>query len=67
MILAKPMFAFLDEATSAVTEAFEEWLFVHCKKSGISLITISHKSSLKHYHDILLHVRRDGLCTVTNV
>lgn len=50
----KPMFAILDECTSAVSLEDEKIAYTHSKEQGISLITISHRASLLRYHDFLL-------------
>lgn len=50
----KPEFAILDESTSAVSMDFEEVLYQECRKMGITMFTISQRSSLYAYHDYLL-------------
>jgi len=55
----RPMFAILDECTSAVSLDVEAILYNYCKELKISLFTVSHRQSLWKYHDHLL--RFDGL------
>jgi ABC-type uncharacterized transport system fused permease/ATPase subunit len=50
----KPLFAILDECTSAVSIADEEIMYSECKKRNITLITISHRPTLTKFHDIQL-------------
>lgn len=50
----KPMFAILDECTSAVSLRDEEDLYNYAKELGITLITISHRPSLLEFHDFTL-------------
>lgn len=54
LIYHKPTFAILDECTSALDIDLEGFLYTHCKKIGINLITVSHRPSLWAYHDHLL-------------
>lgn len=54
----KPMFAILDECTSAVSLDIEAIMYNHSKELGITLITVSHRPTLWKYHDYLL--RMDG-------
>ncbi|PFH34364.1 ABC transporter, ATP-binding domain-containing protein [Besnoitia besnoiti] len=59
----RPVFAILDEATSAVSVDMEGALYRLCRKWRITLITISHNLSLLKYHDFLLRIfaaRTDG-------
>jgi ATP-binding cassette subfamily D (ALD) long-chain fatty acid import protein len=49
-----PKFAILDECTSSVTVDIESIMYTHAKELGISLLTVSHRSSLWKYHDHIL-------------
>jgi len=50
LLLRAPAFAVLDEATSAVPEAFEAWFFEACVDAGTTLVTVSHRAALARYH-----------------
>jgi ATP-binding cassette subfamily D (ALD) protein 3 len=50
----KPEFAILDECTSAVSMDFEHVLYRECKNLGITMFTISQRSSLFVFHDYIL-------------
>jgi ABC-type uncharacterized transport system fused permease/ATPase subunit len=49
-----PKFALLDESTSEVSSDIEDRIYERCIQLGITLVTISHRESLKkHHHKIL--------------
>jgi len=54
LIYHKPIYAILDECTSAVSIDVEGSLYTYMKNSGITLITVSHRETLWKYHDYLL-------------
>lgn len=58
----EPRYAFLDEATSAVSSDVEGLLYERCKEKGITLITISTRASLKrhHTHNLTLGLGAEG-------
>jgi len=56
----KPMFAILDECTSAVSLDIEAIMYNHSKELGITLITVSHRPTLWKYHDYLLRMDGEG-------
>jgi putative ATP-binding cassette transporter len=60
MFLRKPDFTFLDEATSALDENNQEELYLQLRKSGISYISVGHRTSLMKYHDRILELDRSG-------
>jgi ATP-binding cassette subfamily D (ALD) long-chain fatty acid import protein len=56
----KPKFAILDECTSSVTIDIETIMYTHAKELGISLLTVSHRSSLWKYHNLILQFDGSG-------
>ncbi|KAF8819247.1 ABC transporter, ATP-binding domain-containing protein [Cardiosporidium cionae] len=55
-----PVFALLDEATSAVSVDVESDLYRHMKSQGISLITVSHRMHLLKHHEFVLKFNGHG-------
>ena len=56
----KPLFAILDECTSAVSLDIEAIMYNYSKELGITLITVSHRPTLWKYHDYLLRMDGEG-------
>jgi len=56
----KPSFAILDECTSQVSQEIEGAMYTHAKEIGITLLTVSHRSSLWKFHDWLLRYDGEG-------
>ena len=54
LIYHKPIYAILDECTSAMSIDVESHLYNFMKSQGITLITVSHRETLWKYHDHLL-------------
>ena len=50
----QPLFAILDECTSAMSMDVEAELYMKAKELGITLFTVSHRSSLFKYHEYML-------------
>ena len=50
----RPLFAILDECTSAMSMDVEADLYLKAKELGITLFTVSHRSSLFKYHEYML-------------
>lgn len=49
----RPMFALLDESTSAVSQDVEEQLICACvRELDTTLITITHRPHLRKYHQV---------------
>jgi len=59
LIYHKPLYAILDECTSAVSIDVEGHLYTYMKEKGITLITVSHRDTLWKYHDYLLRFYGD--------
>eukprot|EP01046_Picozoa_sp_COSAG06_P060072 COSAG06_NODE_12647_length_1348_cov_1.491593_2_plen_401_part_01 len=57
ILLTKPTFAVLDEATSAIEEDTELDLFEKLQKKSITLITVTHSPSLLQYHEQILRIK----------
>eukprot|EP01119_Soliformovum_irregulare_P011257 TRINITY_DN2810_c0_g1_i1.p1 TRINITY_DN2810_c0_g1~~TRINITY_DN2810_c0_g1_i1.p1 ORF type:complete len:702 (-),score=151.29 TRINITY_DN2810_c0_g1_i1:24-2129(-) len=50
----RPLFAILDECTSAVSDDAETAIYKTCKELGITLFTVSHRDQLRKYHDFVM-------------
>lgn len=60
VLLQKPKYAFLDEATSGLDQSNEERLYKQLQKNGTSFISVGHRPSLAQYHDTVVELRADG-------
>lgn len=56
----KPLYAILDECTSSVGMDIEKIMYTHSQSLGITLITVSHRSSLWTYHNYILQFDGQG-------
>lgn len=56
----RPMFAILDECTSAMSLEDEERMYTYARELGITLITISHRPTLLQFHEYLLKFDGQG-------
>lgn len=50
----RPLFAILDECTSAVSLDVEAKLYNKAKELGITLFTVSHRQSLFKFHEYMI-------------
>jgi len=50
----RPLFAILDECTSAVSDEVEDKMYETCRDMGITLFTVSHRKCLRKHHDFEL-------------
>ena len=50
----RPLFAILDECTSAVSDEVEDKMYETCREMGITLFTVSHRKYLRKHHDFEL-------------
>ena len=60
LLLAKPKFAFLDEATSSLDEANEDYLYSLLQKTGTTFVSVGHRPSLRKYHANVLELLGEG-------
>ncbi|GFR42440.1 hypothetical protein Agub_g3347, partial [Astrephomene gubernaculifera] len=60
LLLARPQLALLDEATSALDQDTEAKLYRALQQSGITYVSVGHRSSLREYHTTLLLLRNEG-------
>lgn len=60
VILAKPAYAFLDEASSALDDANERLLYTLLSSVGSTVISVGHRSSLLEHHDTVLELKGGG-------
>lgn len=60
LLYRRPVFGFLDECTSAVSQDIEPQLYVAAKQRGITLVTVSHREALKRFHNQLLELDGKG-------
>lgn len=67
IFLRKPVLAFLDEATSSLDEASERVLYERLRETGISFVSVGHRSTLKQFHDILITLNRDGTADISDI
>ncbi len=65
LFLKKPAIAFLDEASSALDEENERFLYERLRASGIAFVSVGHRSTLKEFHDTLLLLKIDGTSEMT--
>jgi len=55
----RPLYAILDECTSAVSSEVEHSIYEVGNKLGITLFTVSHRESLKRHHKFVLFLEGD--------
>lgn len=56
----RPNYAILDECTSSVSMDMEQIMYTHATELNISLLTVSHRTSLWKYHDLILQYDGQG-------
>jgi putative ATP-binding cassette transporter len=59
LLLNKPQYAILDEATSALDIRNEECLYHHLQAMGTTFLSVGHRTSLTHYHQLVLELSQD--------
>lgn len=60
LLLAKPQYVFLDEATTAVDNVNEERLYGLLKASVVAWVSVGYRSNLSRFHSHLLEVKERG-------
>jgi putative ATP-binding cassette transporter len=60
LLLNKPKYAILDEASSALDPANEERLYTILKQSGTTFLSVGHRESLRTYHSKVLELDGKG-------
>lgn len=60
LFLTQPKFAILDESTSALDEPNEAKLYQKLRDSGITYISVGHRSTLLDFHDDVLQLQNGG-------
>lgn len=66
IFLNKPQIAFLDEATSALDERNERLLYGRLHDTGISYVSVGHRSTLKEFHDFVILLDKSGGYTISD-
>lgn len=67
LVLRKPKFALLDEATSAVPEDFEALVYQKLMGDGVTVISVSQRpQSVAKFHHRALEIRENGSYTLTD-
>ncbi|MEM6838557.1 MAG: ABC transporter ATP-binding protein/permease [Cyanobacteria bacterium P01_C01_bin.120] len=64
LLVQRPAYAILDEATSAVAEAQEKSLYQRLQAAGITAISVGHRDSLQSYHAQMLTLSFDRTWTL---
>lgn len=60
LVLAKPKYAFLDEATTALDRDMEEHLYNLMKDSASMFVSVGYHASLSRFHEYELALKGDG-------
>jgi vitamin B12/bleomycin/antimicrobial peptide transport system ATP-binding/permease protein len=60
LLINRPRYAFLDEATAALDRANQARLYRLLRTTGVTFISVSHDSELVQYHDEILELIGDG-------
>jgi ATP-binding cassette subfamily D (ALD) protein 3 len=63
----RPLFAILDECTSAVSMEVEAKLYNKAKELEITLMTVSHRHTLFKFHDYIIRFDGEGNYEMTEV
>ncbi len=64
VILAKPEYVFLDEASSALDADNEKLLYTLLGTFGTTVVSVGHRDSLLAHHNMMLELKGDGAWSV---
>lgn len=69
VILLRPAVVFLDEATSAIDEGLEHWLYtlIRAELPDLILISIAHRSTIEGHHTHRLNIDEGGKWRMTDI
>ncbi|KPA81144.1 glycosomal transporter (GAT2) putative (GAT2) [Leptomonas pyrrhocoris] len=60
VLLHRPLFAFLDECTSAISQDDEPYFYDLLQKAGVTVITVSHRETLRKLHRAVVLLDGEG-------
>ncbi len=60
LLVSRPKFVFLDEATSAVDYETERLLYGLLGRSGATFVSVGHRPTIRDYHINAVHLLSDG-------
>ncbi|NET37366.1 MAG: ABC transporter ATP-binding protein/permease [Cyanothece sp. SIO1E1] len=60
LLITKPKYAVLDEATNALDIANEDSLYSHLKAKSTTFVSVGHRPTLLQYHQLVLELAKDG-------
>lgn len=67
LFLARPQYAFLDEATTAISHQDEEILYRLLSEKTKNFISVGHRSNLAKYHTHILDLQANGEWTFSKI
>ena len=59
LLLRKPTYGILDEATSSLDVENEELLYQKLEENSIAFVSVAHRSTLRKYHQKILEIQKD--------
>ncbi len=60
LLYVRPVFAILDESTSAMSLEDEAFMYELLQKRGVSVISVGHRPSLRRFHSMQLALGKGG-------
>ncbi|MCO6431058.1 MAG: ABC transporter ATP-binding protein/permease [Deltaproteobacteria bacterium] len=67
LLLSRPRFVVLDEATTAIDQDSEQYFFSLVKEFASLYITVGFHATLRRYHDTIIEIEDDGRCRVGGI